>query len=811
MELQQYEKEHLQRLRKLLPECTVLLNNNGAFPLEAPGKLALYGSGARNTIKGGTGSGEVNSRYFVNVEQGLEEGGFTITTKSWLDAYEQVRVEAKKQFLKDIRARAKQKHTNPIIEGMGAVMPEPEYELPLDGEGDVAVYVLSRISGEGNDRNAEPGDILLSETERRDILALNEKYKKFLLVINTGGPVDLSPVKNVQNILVLSQLGVDTGTALADILLGKANPSGKLTTTWSKWEDYCTIGEFGGMLDVCYNEGVYVGYRYFDSVGKQPMYPFGFGLSYTNFEIACNDVTANGQHILVKANVKNVGRYPGKEVVQLYVSVPAGKLDQPYQTLAAFEKTAELEIGESQEMTLAFDLAEIASYDAQNASYILEQGDYILRLGNSSVSTEVCGIVRLDSDALVRKVRTIGGEPSFQDWKPEKQAAEAISVDVPVLTISAAAITPERVVYDVPQKTCPEVRNLSDEELAYLNVGAFDPKGGVLSIIGNASKSVPGAAGESTDLLKNKGFGSLVMADGPAGLRLSQQYTVDKKGKRNPIGETMPATILELMPPAAAFVMSLITPKPKKNAVIHAQYATAIPIGTAIAQSWNKELAYICGDIVGAEMERFGVHLWLAPALNIHRNIRCGRNFEYYSEDPLISGVFAAEITKGVQRHPGCGTTIKHYAANNQETNRNGGNSVVSQRALREIYLRGFGICIRQAQPHAVMTSYNLLNGVHTSERRDLIEDYLRSECGFEGLVMTDWLVDGFQPTDGYPIAKASKIAAAGGDLVMPGSKTDVKDILAGLKNGTLTRQQLQINGTRVHRLIRLLQEKVEE
>ena len=623
-------------------------------------------------------------------------------------------------------------------------------------------------------------------------------------MINAGGPVDLSSVKDVKNILVLSQLGVDTGTVLSDLLLGKAYPSGKLATTWSAWEDYSTVGEFGGTLDVCYNEGIYVGYRYFDSVGKKAMYPFGFGLSYTNFEITCADVTAEGQHISVKAHVKNTGNHPGKEVAQLYVSVPEGKLDQPYQTLAAFAKTRELSAGEEQTLELSFDLSELASYDTEAAAYILEQGNYVLRLGNSSVDTTACGVARLDGAVIVQQVRSIGGNPEFQDWKPEKRAEEALPETVPVVNICAADIATQIVTYDAPQKVCPKVAALSDEELAYLNVGAFDPKGGVLSIIGNASKNVPGAAGESTDWLKNKGFDSLVMADGPAGLRLSQQYAVDKKGV-HPIGETMPATILEWLPAPAVFFLSLLNPKPKKNAVIHYQYATAIPIGTAIAQSWNRELAYICGDIVGTEMERFGVHLWLAPALNIHRNIRCGRNFEYYSEDPLLSGVFAAEMTKGVQAHPGCGTTIKHYAANNQETNRNGGSSVVSQRALREIYLRGFGICVRDAQPHAVMSSYNLLNGVHTSERRDLIEDYLRSECGFKGLVMTDWLVDGFQPTDGYPIAKASKIAAAGGDLVMPGSKNDVKDILEGLKNGTVTRQQLEVNGTRVKRMIQVL------
>ena len=283
MELFDYEKEHLQYLRSHLAECTVLLKSYGDFPLEAPCKIAAYGPGVRGTIKGGTGSGEVNSRYFVNVEQGLEDAGFTVTTKNWMAAYETMYAEARKGFVQQVKAEAKAAKVNPAIYGMGRAMPEPEYELPMDSEGDVAIYVLSRISGEGNDRTPVGGDVKLSTTEKRDILALNSKYSKFMLVLNVGGAVDLSEVQKVKNILVLSQLGVDTGSALADILLGKQNPSGKLATTWSAWEDYCTIGTFGEHNDTRYKEGIYVGYRYFDSIGKKALYPFGYGLSYTTF------------------------------------------------------------------------------------------------------------------------------------------------------------------------------------------------------------------------------------------------------------------------------------------------------------------------------------------------------------------------------------------------------------------------------------------------------------------------------------------------------------------------------------------------
>ena len=312
---------------------------------------------------------------------------------------------------------------------------------------------------------------------------------------------------------------------------------------------------------------------------------------------------------------------------------------------------------------------------------------------------------------------------------------------------------------------------------------------------------MPGAAGESTSSLKEKGLPGLVMADGPAGLRLSPRYYRDKKGVHT-FEATVPDSVLEYLPRPLAWFLGR-KPKAKSGTDIKDQYTTAIPIGTAIAQSWNTEFAYICGEIVAEEMERFGVHLWLAPALNIHRSILCGRNFEYFSEDPLLSGRLAAAMTRGVQSHPGCGVTIKHFAANNQETNRYNNSSNVSERAMREIYLKGFAICVKESAPCAVMTSYNLLNGVHTSESRELTEAILRREWGFEGIVMTDWITAGFILSRGahYAPPHAGKAAAAGSDLFMPGSQKDYKEVLEALKGGTLTRKQLEISATRVQKM----------
>ena len=802
-EMNDYERNHSEILRQSGAECTVLLKSDGSFPLDKTGTLALYGSGARRTVKGGTGSGEVNSRYFVTAENGFEEAGFSIISKAWMDRYEEIRSQSKKQFIRDLKRAALKRGTLAILDNMGAVMPEPEYELPLDFSADAAVYVLSRISGEGSDRRPVPGDILLTETEKHDILELNRSYEKFLLVLNVGGVVDLSPVLEVRNILLLSQLGVETGNILADIVLGRSTPSGKLTTTWSAWGDYPSVGTFGDRYDTCYNEGIYVGYRYFDSTGGKPLFPFGFGLSYTSFEISAGTVSEKEGIISVDALVKNIGCFSGKEVVQLYVSVPHGKLDQPYQTLVAFNKTDVLKPREEQNLTLSFDIRDIVSYDTSRAAWILEAGKYVLRLGNSSRETSPVAVARLSSEVTVRQVRNSLGNPSFEDWKPELPEIE-IPSDLPEVSVDITSIRTDTVDYNPSREIDPLVETLTDEQLCLINIGAFKGKGSK-SVIGEAAQGVAGAAGETIGFLKDKGVPSLVMADGPAGVRISRLYTRDENGP-HAIGGGMPESVMDLMPAPAAFFMKLFDRSNKIDGQVFEQNCTAIPIGTALAQSWNLGFAQQCGDLVGDEMERFGVNLWLAPALNIHRDIRCGRNFEYFSEDPLLSGSFAGAITDGVQKHPGCGTTIKHFAANNQETNRYGSNSIVSERAMREIYLRGFEIAIRESQPHALMTSYNLLNGVHTSERRDLAEDVLRSEFGFEGIVMTDWIIGALNfGKKKYPSPDAARIAAAGNDLVMPGGPNDLRAMLRGLKSGTLTHSQLMVNATRVIRMARKL------
>ena len=324
---------------------------------------------------------------------------------------------------------------------------------------------------------------------------------------------------------------------------------------------------------------------------------------------------------------------------------------------------------------------------------------------------------------------------------------------------------------------------------------------GMAAIIGNSAARLAGGAGETASVVAEKGYGAIVMADGPAGLRLATKYIETEDGQEGMDSDAF-NSILNILPPEIQQLIHMKLQqneeKAKSNTVLY-HYASAIPIGTALAQAWNPAVAEACGDLVGEEMELFGANVWLAPALNIQRIHLCGRNFEYYSEDPLISGKTAAAMTRGVQKHGKCAVTIKHFACNNQETNRFGSNSVVSQRALREIYLKGFEICVKEAAPKALMTSYNLLNGTHTANRGDLISTVLRKEWGFEGIVMTDWGTTNDKFNLGvYGSSSPALCIKAGNDLMMSGSKEDVEGILTGLKDGTITRTELEACAGRI-------------
>lgn len=797
-DVQDFEIRHTESLRAIAPECMVLLKKNGDFPLKKACSIALYGSGARETVKGGTGSGDVNVRNYITVEKGLERAGFEITTKTWLDDYKKEKNKCEKEFYDSILAQAKKEGKSAILLGMGKTPPEPKYQLPIDGEADVCIYVLSRNSGEGADRTVSKGDFLITEDEKRDILLCSETYKKFMLVLNVGAPVDISPVsEQVENILFLSQLGTVTGQAFSDVLLGKSYPSGKLTSTWATAEDYSYIKDFGQNDDTNYFEGIFVGYRYFDATKTNPLFPFGYGLGYTDFSIDVESFDVYGKTITVKANVKNTGSFPGKETVMLFYSSPEGALVKPLRELGAYKKTKELLPGECETVILELPIENMASWEEKNSLWILEKGRYTISLGSLPV-----GSIVIDKNVITERLSPSGGTASFADTVVPVEhlnykSLSEITVDTALLEEAGHFIS-NKIEYDnLP--VC-DMSDFSIEELAEICVGKHTKAQGMAAMIGNSSARLAGGAGETADIVAEKGFGALVMADGPAGLRLATKYVETEKGQDS-IDDAF-SDIIRFLPEE---IQKLIYAKIEKNKklaetqTVLYHYACAIPIGTALAQSWNDELCELCGTIIGEEMEIFGANVWLAPALNIHRSPLCGRNFEYYSEDPLVSGRIAAAVTRGVQKNDKCAVTIKHFACNNQETNRYGSNSVVSQRALREIYLKAFEICVKESAPKSVMTSYNLLNGIHTANRRDLLTDILRNEWGFKGIVMTDWgTTDGKFNLGSYGKSSASQCIFAGNDLIMPGNTDDINNITDSVENGELKRADLEICAARI-------------
>ena len=787
------ERENLQVAYQAACEGIVLLKNDGALPFTTK-TLALYGPGAARTIKGGTGSGEVNERHCVTILEGLENRGFTVATTDWLADFEEFHAAALAAYKQEKRRRLNLLKLSDIMQmlfdNFRTPAGPPITEQYLRRDTDSCVYVLSRQAGEGGDRKLEKGDYLLTDEEVEAIRVCAAHYEKFVLVINCGSSIDLSALDGIEGInaiVYLCQLGTEGGSALADVLSGAVTPSGKLTDTWAKrYGDFpfaMDYGSLNGELEQeYYNEGIYVGYRYFDSFGIDPRYPFGFGLSYTTFRTRCAQVRAEGTVVHLTAAVTNTGtQFSGKEVVQLYVSAPEDGLVKEYQSLAAFAKTDLLSPGESQELCLSFDLRELASYRERDNAYILDAGDYVLRLGSSSRDTEPAAVLTMPKTVVVSwhaRICPLPERAPLKELQAPARPRERLCASLPRLTLDERAFVSLAYTYETPP-VFPEnpgikafVETLTDEEMTDIVVG--------VGMFGAKNRfDLPGSVGNTTSKFWDRGLANVALCDGPAGLRIQKHSTIGKNGRIRPV--QMPMSIFESAP---GLVKKLITGNPDREPSLY-QFATAFPVTTALAQSWNEELLQQVGHAVYREMKEYGCTYWLAPAVNIHRNPLCGRNFEYYSEDPRLTGLLAAAITRGVQAEPGFYVTLKHFACNNQEDNRNFVSSNVSERALREIYLRPFELPVRQAGAKAVMTSYNRLNGTYTANSHDLCTKILRSEWGFDGVVMTDW----FSTNPGQ--ASSALAIAAGNDLIMPGGGSFKKDILKGLAEGKLQREDL--------------------
>ncbi len=805
--VQPYELKHRQLSRRAAAEAVVLLKNDeGLLPISKGAKIALYGAGARHTIKGGTGSGEVNERSSVTIAEGLEAAGYEITTGEWLDEYDRAYNEARLAWRDLIWSKADADPENPGA--LNAAYFSTEFTFPTGPvsvektEAEIAILVIARVAGEGIDRRAVGGDYYLSEEEYALTKSICSCYENVVLVINSGGQVDLSVLdefRGIKAVLAISQLGCEGGNAFADVLSGEASPSGKLSSTWAfRYEDYPNSATFssnnGDNSRELYTEGIYVGYRYFDSFNIPVRFGFGHGRSYAEFSVEAakieQSVAENGlPQVELKVQVYNTGRtYSGREVAQVYVSCPQAKMAKEYRRLVGFAKTDVLAPDEGQILSIKFDAYSLASYCEKTPGWVLEAGEYGVFLGASLEQCKLVGVIHVGEDQILTKTTNICPmreelaeiHPSSEDIARRRNEWISASDKVQNLTLDFSAYSTEEIIYGkaslrIPQKARDFVDTLTENQLITLATGLV--LGDVESepMVGASAIMVPGAASQTSGCARNQGLAEIVMADGPAGLRLHQNYYV-KDGKIIP--EPFEKGVCN------GFIMrENIEPEGEH----YYQFCTAFPVGTALAQSWNLSLVNEVGGAVGDEMQRFGVTAWLAPGMNIHRNPLCGRNFEYFSEDPCLTGRMAASITHGVQAEPGCGTTIKHFACNNQEDNRNHSDSILSERTLREIYLKGFEIAIKEAQPLMMMSSYNLINGVHAANNYDTCTKVARDEWGFRGFIMTDWCT-----TFEDPECTAAGCIRAGNDAVMPGFKSDHESIKSELAAGTLSIEELK-------------------
>ena len=792
--------------RKAAAEGMVLLKNEGVLPLKSGCKVGLFGSGAGQTIKGGTGSGDVNEREVVNVYQGLVNAGVDIVSKEWVEDFQKRYVKSREDWkaaiLKDMEGKAPTELFQ-IYSNHNYKMPDGRAILDSDmADTDLFIYVVSRIAGEAADRYDQPGDYYLTEHEKEDLKVLASQGKDMVIIINTGGQIDMKDIlaiPNVKAVVNMMQPGMEGGNALGDILTGKVTPSGKLTDTWAKnYSDFPNSATFshnnGDVYTEKYEEGIYVGYRYFDSFQVDVEYPFGYGLSYTDFALTTEKIWTDGNEIHMKVTVQNTGTtYSGKEVVQVYESCPQNDLPKEYKRLCGFGKTKELAPQESETLTIVIPASALTSFHETSVSWVLEKGTYGIWVGNSCQAVSLDGVLTVENDVVMETVSHIC---SLQEELKELVCEKSKALEEAWIK-EAEALTPivfapkaadkkkvEKNTYDAMAEELAE--KLTNEELLAMVMGEISK--GQESALGGAGIMVPGAAGETSGILEETyDVPGISMADGPAGLRLIKKYDINTE-----TGEVYDVGLLAALE-GGYFNKNEV----HEGADTYYQYCTAFPIGTLLAQSWNPELLEEVGQAVAVEMQEFGVAWWLAPGMNVHRNPLCGRNFEYYSEDPMLTGMTAAAITRGVQSVGGVGTTIKHFACNNQEDNRMGSNSILSERVLREIYLKGFEIAVKTAQPMAIMTSYNLVNGVHTPNSKDLCTIVVREEWDFQGIIMTDWTTT--LPEGG---SISWKCAKAGNDLIMPGFQGDVDSIQTALASGELTREDLKACVVRMLKVI---------
>ena len=733
--------------RRAGAEGCVLLKNDGVLPLNSENTVAVFGRCQFDWFYVGYGSGgDVHPPYRVNLVEGLLNAGIPID----IDISEQYRAWCSS---KEHRAD----------HGWWGHWPMCHPEMPLNREMvqsaakrcETAIVVIGRAAGEDRENTLSKGSYYLTDDEISMLNTVTTFFRRTIVVLNIGSIMDLSWIKayeeKISAALIAWQGGMESGNAVADVLIGKVNPCGRLADTVAlRYEDYPSAQYFGGRKHNYYAEDIYVGYRYFHTFAEDKvLYPFGFGLSYTTFKSCPGILTIKHGRYALPVQVTNTGHTAGSEVVMLYCSAPQGKLGKPVRTLVSFGKTRLLGPGETEELCLYFDDSALASYDDSGKTgfchaFVLESGEYRFYLENEAAgeifipTTKVisqcesaCPVTSPFSRLIARKddgkIHEAWETVFPDDVNLRQRILDNLPETIPVTgdrgyllsDVSAGSVSLETF-----------IAQLTDKELEALTRGE-GAMGSSLGTSGNA-----GAFGGILPTLRQKGVPPVITADGPSGVRLKR-------------------------------------------------FCALLPSGTALACTWDTHLIEKLYAEIGKEMIRHQLDILLAPGMNIHRNPLCGRNFEYFSEDPLLTGKMAAAVVRGIQSQ-GVSCCPKHFACNNQETRRNINDSRVSQRALREIYLRGFEIVIREAKPNAIMTSYNKINGVWSHYNYDLVTTLLRKEWNFDGLVMTDWWMKKSRCPEFPRIRDNAYRVRAQVDVLMPGNVGRIKKKYTS--DGTLLR-----------------------
>lgn len=734
--------------REAAREGIVLLKNNGVLPLDRTRSTAFFGRVQNDWFYVGYGSGgDVKAPFRVSPMDALHSREDIAYDRDLADTYQ--------CWSAAHRPRA----------GAWGMWPTHYREMPLSGRvledaarrNDCAVVFLGRAMGESMDNRPRPGWYYLTGEEIRLLDRVTAVFSRVVVVIDAGNIIDMHWTERygdkIQAILCAFQGGMESGNAVVDILYGDASPSGKLTDTIARsYRDYPASGNFGGRLFNRYQEDIYVGYRYFETFApERVLYPFGFGLSYTRFSLE-SGYSAEDDRIRITARVRNTGERSGAEVVQVYVAPPQGKLGKPLRNLVAFGKTRLLAPGEEETLSFTLDPADFASFDDTGVTghafcRVLEAGTYRLYLGTDVRSAAPAGEWTLDALRVTQILSSQAGPAeAFRRMRPELGEDGTFHPaweEVPAAENRRKEDILSHLPKEIPLTGDQGIRfedvlagnTTLDAFIAQLDIRELDAitrgEGAMGSSFGPAGNA--GMLGGTTESLRNKGIPCITTTDGPSGIRLSHT-------------------------------------------------ASLLPCGTALACSWNPALIETLTTQLGHEMGTLGTHILLGPGMNIHRDPMCGRNFEYYSEDPFLTGKLAAAMVRGIQNTPGHSACPKHFACNNQERMRSKNDSRLSQRALREIYLRGFQICIEESNPMTLMTSYNKVNGVWAHYHYDLVTNILRGEWGYQGLVITDWWMQPEQDPDFPAVRNEAYRVRAQVDVLMPGgfnfSRKDSDDSL---------------------------------